>query len=37
MVINLSSHLTEFNITVKSVSPARVGATGMLLDEQCSL
>jgi 3-oxoacyl-[acyl-carrier protein] reductase len=33
MMMNLSSHLAEFNISVNSVSPAMVGGTGMLPDE----
>ncbi|PMD44527.1 NAD(P)-binding protein [Hyaloscypha variabilis F] len=33
MMMNLSSHLAEFNITVNSVSPAMVGSTGMIPDE----
>jgi 3-oxoacyl-[acyl-carrier protein] reductase len=33
MMMNLSSHLAEFNISVNSISPAMVGGTGMLPDE----
>jgi 3-oxoacyl-[acyl-carrier protein] reductase len=33
MMMNLSSHLAELNITVNSVSPAMVGSTGMIPDE----
>ena len=34
MMMNLSSHLAEFNIAVNSVSPAMVGSTGMIPDEK---
>lgn len=34
MMMNLSSHVAEFNITVNSVSPAMVGSTSMILDEK---